>query len=625
MNKILCADFETTVYEGQEDTEVWAVALAELGCTTPNEVLLFNSIDSFMTSFKKLGLLSYSKVSIFFHNLKFDGSFILNWLLSNKKHAVFEDIDEDGHTNYSFKQTRNLLSGEFKYLVSSRGQFYSITYKLGKTLIIFMDSVKLLPLSVREIGEEFNTRFKKSTMEYKGFRWAGWHIKPSEESYIKKDVLVMTEALDVFISEGHEKSTIGSNCLAELFKIMGGKKAFYELFPKLEEIDLPNGMSADEYCRLSYKGAFCICFREGIHKKGITVDVNSEYPFVMKEFKLPFGSPKYHTGTDAIEIKDNRYVFVRVRCNFRLKKNKLPTIQIKNNMLYQPNEWLKTSYVFGDEGIPHSYGYIDGEKVETRQELILCETDYILLHEHYNLFDYEVVDWLEFQATKGLFNEYIDKYFNLKAVSEGGKRLIYKLFLNNLYGKLGTSPDSSFKVARLEDGVLKWHIQHANEKETYHVASASAIIGGGRYWCITHAQANYEHFCYADTDSLHLSCSKEDAKMIEFDKTALGKWDLEMEWDIAKFVRQKTYVEINKDKVNLAACGMGKYSQKNVMYALRNKGVEDDIDFNQLDLDFIKRGMSIEEFDRGLIVPSNLKSKQIKGGCLLSEDVFEIR
>ena len=64
------ADFETTVYEGQTSTEVWSAAVAqidgEFSC-------VWNSIDS-MFSFVE----NYpGNVMLYFHNLKFDGEFIL--------------------------------------------------------------------------------------------------------------------------------------------------------------------------------------------------------------------------------------------------------------------------------------------------------------------------------------------------------------------------------------------------------------------------------------------------------------------------------------------------------------------------------------------------------------------
>lgn len=75
------ADFETTTYENQTFTEVWASAIVPLEAPTEkSSVLVDNSIDNFMW-YVLLKLQGNSK--IYFHNLKFDGMFILSWL---KKH-----------------------------------------------------------------------------------------------------------------------------------------------------------------------------------------------------------------------------------------------------------------------------------------------------------------------------------------------------------------------------------------------------------------------------------------------------------------------------------------------------------------------------------------------------------
>ena len=66
------ADFETTtIDEIKEDskTEVWAAAICELDS---GDSKVFNSMEKFMDYVKKLGL-----AKIGFHNLKFDGSFIV--------------------------------------------------------------------------------------------------------------------------------------------------------------------------------------------------------------------------------------------------------------------------------------------------------------------------------------------------------------------------------------------------------------------------------------------------------------------------------------------------------------------------------------------------------------------
>lgn len=621
------ADFETTVYTGQESTEVWAAGITEIGDLNPDNVTIFNSIDEFMTSFKRLGFLKWASVDIYFHNLKFDGSFILNWLLKHKHHALVMSDAE-----IYFPKTKHMYSGSFKYLCSDRGQFFSITYKLGNTVIRFLDSAKLFPMSIEEIGNSFGTLNKKLSIEYEGVRWAGCDIKEHEKEYLQNDLLVPAEALDTFFSEGHTKSTIASCCMEEFINICGGKKEFYYLFPKLKDVILPCGINADEYIRPSYKGGYCYCTKQThIKNPGVTLDVNSLYPFVMEQFELPYGNPTYHTKEEEFRHRDGRYAFIHFKANFRLKKGKLPTIQIKNSPLYPSNEWLKTSYILKN-GKYYANALIGGIKIESRQEMTLTEIDFFLLKEHYDIYDFEVLDWIDFPAQKGMFSSYMKKYFDIKMKTRGGRRQIAKLFLNSLYGKFGTSEDSSFKFCLLDsDDKLKWYTVTEKNKETYHVAVASAITSLARYWTISHAQKNIKYFRYADTDSLHLECSLEEVKGVELHDTKIGAWACECKWDEGVFVRQKTYIERTGNVIEITAAGMGKKAKRNLCLAYKlshggdKKEILKEVSEKKLNAKFIENGFELEDFKKGLVVPQNMKLKNIPGGLLLYEQDFELK
>lgn len=618
------ADFETTVYAGQEDTAVWSVAFCEVGNEKPENVHLFGSLDEFMVSFKKLGLSRFSHVRIFFHNLKFDGSFILSWLIENKNHAL---RSSDAQEYFPKDPRKGMQSGEFKYMLSNRGQMYSITYKYGNTVIEFLDSLKLFPMKLSEVGKAFQTKHQKLTMKYEGVRYPNCPISKEEKEYIINDVLVLSEALKEFFDEGYKKTTIGSNCMSEFIKIIGGKEAFYDKFPQLVDEFLLTGENVDAFVRASYKGGYCYCHKRGRFINGRTLDVNSLYPFVMKKFKIPYGLPRYLNYIP--EFTEDKYCFIRIKCNFELKKNKLPTIQIKNNLLYKPNEWLKSSFIFDENGIKQNEVIVGSKRVKTQQILTLCESDFLLFREHYNISDFEFIDCLQFPAEKGMFDEYMDKYFKIKMTSTGGRRLMAKLFLNNLYGKFGSSDDSSFKVCYLDNGVLKFRTVKEKQKKTYHVAVASAITGWARYWTITHAQANYEHFIYADTDSLHLDCEADKVKNCVLDKNNIGDWDCELEWEEGVFIRQKTYIERSGKKLNIVACGMGGKCRDNIecayLYTKDKNNAKKVCKEKELDTQFMEKGFNLMMFKEGLVVPQNLKSRQIKGGALLMEEDFHLR
>ena len=245
-------DFETTVYKGQVNTEVWASASVEL---FTDEVNIFHSIGEQFDYFTSLS----TNILAYYHNLKFDGSFWLSYLMVDKGFKqAYEPLNEQG-TEVEWVEEKYMKNNTFKYSISDRGQWYSIIIKVGGHFIEIRDSLKLLPFTVKRIGESFGTKHKKLEMEYTGFRYAGCEITEEEKKYIANDVLVVKEALEIMYTQGHSKLTIGSCCLAEYKKIMG-EEDFEQFFPSLTDLELDESIhkypNADKWIRKSYKGGW---------------------------------------------------------------------------------------------------------------------------------------------------------------------------------------------------------------------------------------------------------------------------------------------------------------------------------------------------------------------------------
>ena len=82
--RFFVGDFETTVYPGQIRTDVWASASVEL---FTEDVQIFHSIQEQYNYFKSLK----GDIVVYYHNLKFDGTFWLYFLLDvlHLKQATF--------------------------------------------------------------------------------------------------------------------------------------------------------------------------------------------------------------------------------------------------------------------------------------------------------------------------------------------------------------------------------------------------------------------------------------------------------------------------------------------------------------------------------------------------------
>lgn len=642
-------DFETTVYKNQVNTEVWASACVEL---FTDEVKIFHSIAEQFEYFKSLN----QNIISYYHNLKFDGSFWLSYLLVDLGfEQAYEKLvgDNSDMCNVRWLKEKEMKNNTLKYSISDMGQWYTIVIKVNNHYIEIRDSLKLLPFSVKKIGKSFNTKHKKLEMEYNGFRYAGCDISDTEKQYIANDVLVVKEALEIMFKEGHNQLTIGSCCLKEYKKIIG-KYDYQTFFPSLTDFKLDEKdhkyNNADTWIRKSYKGGWCYLVKgkeNKIKTNGTTADVNSLYPSMMSSESgnyYPVGKPVFWSGNFIPDeaLKNNRYYFVRIKTRFYLKEGRLPFIQIKTNYLYKGTEVLESSDVYDNKTGKFYSKYYDKSGIlhDTRVELTLTMTDFNLMKEQYELIDFEILDGCWFYSEIGLFDEYIEKYKKIKLESTGAQRELAKLFLNNLYGKLASSEDSSFKVAIVKENKAIGFISvPAKDKQAGFIAIGSAITSYARNFTIRAAQKNYKGksnrgFIYADTDSIHCDLKPEEIVGIKVHDKNFCCWKLETCWDEAIFTRQKTYIEhITHENLkpkeepyyNIKCAGMPQKCKDLFITSMIGYKPKEDDKYTEEEINFIKTKRTITDFKIGIKIPGKLILKRIRGGVLLTETTYEMR
>lgn len=657
--RVFVADFETTVYKGQAFTEVWAAAIVEL---FKDDVQIYNSIDSFMKYVYSLS--TTDDLIIYFHNLKFDGMFIISYLMAGCHMEQAVDLDENGNV-IDFLSPGDMKNNTFRYSIADRmGQWYTLTIKQHGHVIEFRDSLKLLPFKVATMAKAFATSTPKLKLHYEGKRKAGGVITEDEKAYISADVIVVKESLEYMYKEGHDKLTIGSCCLAE-FKDGFRYNEYKGLFPNVYEIKIKKAVlgadSVGAYIRRAYRGGWCYLVPEKAGKvlqNGTVADVNSEYPFVMLSEsgnRYPVGEPKIWNGNfiPPQALAPDSYYYIRIRTRFKLKPGMLPFMQIKGSMLYKSTEMLTTSD-WRDEKTGNYYRYYThprtGERMDTLRDYVLTMTDFELLKKHYDLPQFEILDGMYFRAERGLFDTYLLKYRAIKETSKGARRTSAKLFSNNLYGKEAANEDSSFKVAVLsDDGVVKFYGVPQFDKQPGYIPIGAAITSYARAYIITAAQANYHGpdkpgFVYCDTDSLHLDIPPDKIVGVRQHPTEYGAFKFESCWDKAVFARQKTYIEhvIMEDlqpckpHYEVRCAGMPEKCKQLLIRSILGlhktargphpvKAAYVDGTFKPEDRQFILGRRSMESLRRGLRVPGKLYSKHIPGGTVLYEDYYEMR
>lgn len=221
------ADFETTVDEN--DCRVWAYAICEIG--NPKNFIYGNNIEDFIK-----WCAGKENYTVYFHNLKFDGSFIFSYLLNNGFRCIKNKKEREDKT--------------FTTLISDMGQFYSIeiyfktSNKKHINKVTIYDSLKILNFSVEKIAKDFLLPIRKLEIDYKEKRPEGHILTKEEVDYIRNDVEIMARALEIMFSEKLTKMTIGSDAIS-FYKEMN--KNFDNYFPELP-------YELDGECRKSYRG-----------------------------------------------------------------------------------------------------------------------------------------------------------------------------------------------------------------------------------------------------------------------------------------------------------------------------------------------------------------------------------
>lgn len=538
MKKVLklMADFETNTSE--ENCRVWGACACNID--TLDLVHLSNNIEDFI-AFLSDNSKTYS-LEVYFHNLKFDGEFIISFLYQNG--FIYDD----------FLGAEN----SFRTVISDMGLFYKLEIRFsGKKakIVTIKDSLKIIPLPVRNIAKAFGLKTLKGDIDYDLERPIDHKLTKEEVEYMKNDVLIVAQALKEMFNLGLNKLTIASNALHNYKESIGGKYKFRDRFPLIPKED-------DDFIRKSYRGGYVYVNPNIQHKEikqeGMTFDVNSLYPSRMYYDLLPYGMPIHYVGNYPGNDFYPLYI-QKIKCKFKLKKGYVPIIQIKNNCRFNDHEYLK------DSGVE-------------RVILTLTNIDLEMFFEHYKVTNIEYIEGYMFKGAYNLFKDYIDYWINVKntATETGNKglRQIAKLMLNSLYGKFATNGSSEVKIPYIDtDNIVhqksKCLIEEVDtfngllkddkDMEFNYTAIACFITAYARRVTIQAIQgvgglSKTSRFCYADTDSIHII--GRDLPQIDIDDVRLGAWKHESDWTYAKFLRAKTYMEEINGELDVKCCGM---------------------------------------------------------------------
>lgn len=460
-----------------------------------------------------------STKTIYFHNFsRYDGILLLKHLACH-------------HKSYKLKP-----------LLRNHRLYELAVYSGKKMLFRFRDSLNLLPGKLSTLANNLCPGLgPKGSIPHDELTLSNLaSMKKVLLDYMKQDILllggVMQKAQEIYwklyMLDIESKITLSSLALS-IFRMK-----YYDAsnWP----IHIPN-KNEDSFIRKAYYGGHTDTYKpygEDLYY----YDVNSLYPFVMKEFPMPGGVPVWHRNLEDKEL-DSMLGFIEayVVCPKTIKKPFLP-YRDKNTLIFPTGEFVGVYYseeLKYARGLGYTVVPISGYLFERMES--------------------------PFDFVSSLFKS------RLEARISGNEAFafVYKSLMNSLYGRFGINPKSTTTEV-CDEARYKHLIRHSElifgeklRENTYVVAYHSNTGTGSDYWnppknsavqlaaAITASARIYmypyisrEDSYYTDTDSVVLGQPLPE-EMIS--SSVLGKFKLEDRIMKGYFLAPKSYYYIPID------------------------------------------------------------------------------
>lgn len=548
------ADFETDKYN--DEAGVYLGYIERLDNGDGNFFISIDGMIDYLVSYK-----TKETHTIYFHNLSYDGEFIIWWLINNGFKPQYKNVSK----SMEFRERTDFLG--------KRGEIY-MNYKGCK--ILFLCSYKIWPQKAEKIGESLG--FEKLKIEHN----IGRHYKDLNEvpqeviDYVKRDVQIIKRKYIEYSKNYDIKKTASASSWNNFTK-------WYDKNYSKKQFLIKYSMSKDvfDYLQPAYFGGLTI-INDAYRFKDIKADVsyydiNSSYPSTFTDNLMPYGLPMDNKPTgDYVEMVE------AVICDI-VKKDKRMCSHLHN--------WNK----FG-KSRDH---YIDSYSGTMR--VIYCREEWDEILKTYQ-FEILTIKSIYFKASREL-GKYIEQLYHLK---ENAKNKLekgdHKLILNSFYGKWGQNYLHSRKDLYLanEGEYRKYHygdyvyrISVEEGKEIKYLPIAIFVTSYARVKLLKVVRANLDTWLYGDTDSMIILGKK--CNGIKEHETKLGYWKKEAEGKRFKVLKTKCYImELLDGTIKRTIAGVTEQG---------------------------KQLINFDNFELGSVIPNgNRKKKKIKGGYILIDE-----
>lgn len=433
-----------------------------------------------------------------------------------KKHEIFwgEDCTK--------KLVAHLRSLENEYIIYAHNgggfDFYFFLWALERDSLLINSRIVKTWLGKQELRDSYAifpdplSAYKKDDFNYKLMEEdVRENHKQEIIRYLKNDCLYLYEIVTRFHEEFGDHLTIGSCAMKQLKKFHSFETATRGFHERISPF---------------YFGGRNQCFKSGVIKGNYNLyDINSQYPFVMRNFKHPISNSFDLSGT------------IGKRTGFAL-------ITAKNSGCL-PRRIQGGSLSFREETGDF---YASIHEIEAGLDTGTLEIIKVKC-----AFDFK--EWSTFDR---FIDAYADKKINARKTGDDQGYLFYKRIQNSCYGKFAQNPENHEDCCIIQNDVLgePWiekyrreidgnsfaiYAQPSAHKTYFNIATGASITGAARS-VLLRALVKCDDPLYCDTDSI--ICRK--LHDVEIDQAKLGAWKHEGEISKIAIAGKKLYAAIGK-------------------------------------------------------------------------------
>lgn len=618
------ADFETVTpntnwYRKHKDTRVLAWGMQDID----GNYLCGTQIQEFLdTIFEKCREpINY----IYFHNLSFDGTFMLKHIVKNK-----------------FKPSRYQVLGENEFYVFRNGKtIYKLEIRHNYKTYIFKCSYKLFSASISALGESFGIEKHKESDGASFYdlepKKSIYEYKKRFREYLENDVTVMRYTFITFDNllkkytdhlrqqsvSLNDYTTTGSltrYLMEQYAKQYNPSIDYLHIDSQVLKNDEYDGFYAGGLSQINTEYTFQL-FQEYQLNNAVMIDINSAYPFQMTK-ALPYGPP--------MEKKENP-------TDVKLMRLHIHKAVIKDK--YRESPFLKN----WNKSIKDDIRYV---KDMRNKDVVYWDCEWETLLKFYDI-EYDLIKSWYFQTAPYL-KDYMEMLYadksHFKESKQAGLTLMVKILLNSCYGALAMGNDYATSIYTNnvtnwnQNNIVKYRGQEyrvkreselfninpkytklyicdelSAKKESYNKFAASYVTALERSYLMEKVKllkdsSPKSKFLLCDTDSILINnLSDEMLKQIYDEQSPkLGDWDVEnkkpVKWFKTFGVKKYVLLDENKQELKTRFAGINPKVFKRI----------ENIRWDEQDIHFENGTLTQEYTESGIVLI--WKEKNIKRG-----------